>query len=278
MKRLQRKRPRRPSGAETLQDGESTKALRRKLSEAERSLKTFKKLTAARFLKELKKKEDFYYWNLGLFNSKTGHKFDQDVIHDPVFEAIRCLRERSWQTLVLETINARSEEDFTETGVNPYWAKAFKIFGEKPPADWIKPYDPEQEQLLASEFLSAVKQGDIARLKELVQLCEILETTKFNRPRERQADSRRWRYYVAYSARYFLEKGKLPDKKTVKQLAFITRLGDEFPYLRLPSDQWADEWKQRMETVSRPSEREWTRIFLELGLRNLPSAPTHPQS
>lgn len=276
MKRLQAKRSRRSSHAELLRNGDSTKALRRKLSKLEESVRVREKLTAPKFLKELQEKEDFYYFNLRLFKAGAGQRFSRDIIRDPVFRAIRYCRERTWQTKLLEIIKSHPESDFIDAGITPLWAKGFKLLSKHPPQRWIEPYDPGPERLLASEFLTAINQGDIPRLEALVKLCKAHEMA-FSPPRQRASDSKRWHYYAAYAARYFLEEGLLPNKKAVKDLAFITRAGAEFPFLKIPPDRAEQQWEQKMEQLHYRPKPNWTRIFHDLGLEGLPSAPTHPR-
>jgi hypothetical protein len=254
--------------------GNSTKELRRKIAHLEQTLRTREKLTSPEFLKELREKEDFYYFNLSSFNSGNGQRFDKEIVRDPVFKAVRYCRRRTWQAELRKELQAILEREFSDKEAK-VWTLVWKRFLADPPPDWTEAYDPEPERLLTGEFFNAVKHGNIARLQAIVKICEIHETTAMNRPRERQCDSRRWHYYVAYAARGFLEKGLLPNKKGVEEVALVTQLGDEFPYAILPHERWADEWKRRFERLPRPSERTWSRIFRALGLSDLPSAPSH---
>jgi hypothetical protein len=227
-------------------------------------------------LKELQEKEDLYYFNLHIFTSVTGQKPSLDVVRDPFFKAIRYYRDRSRQTEFLEIIRTHPESDFVDSGIDPALAKALKRLSEDPRQDWIEPYAPEHEKLLADDFLTAAKQGDVA-LKKLVRLCETHETTTYNRPKERQSDSRRWHYYVASAARRYLEKGVLPDKKAVEDLAYAFRARDELPHLKNPVAQWAAKLEQKMKELRDLPKPNWTRIFRDLGLTDLLSAPTHPR-
>jgi hypothetical protein len=277
MKRLQKKRSQKSFRTGLLEERDSTKGLRRKLSQAERLLRTQKRLTAPKFLKELQEQKDLYYFNLRLFKSGSGKRFDRKVLDAPIFKAIRYCRDWSQQTEFLKIISTHPESDFVDSGIDPALAKAFKKLSEDPLQDRIEAYDPQHETLLADEFLNAVKQGDVARLRELLRLCEIHETTTYNRPRERQSDSRRWHYYVASAALLFLEKGVLPDKKEIKKLAYAFRASNELPLLRKPVVEWAAKSEQKIKELYDLPKPNWTRIFRELRLTDLPSAPTRPR-
>jgi hypothetical protein len=275
MKRLQKKRSRKSFRTGLLENKDSTEVLRRKLSQAERLLRTRKRLTAPKFLKELQDKEDSYYLNLRLFKSPSGRRFSEDIIRDPVLKAIRYCRERNRQTEFLKIIRTHSESDFVDSAIDPALAKAFKKLSKDPLQDGIEPYDSEHERRLTDEFLTAVKEGNIDRLEELVQLCRI-ESRAIKPPKGRKRNSRPWHYYVAYAARLFLEKGVLPDKKTVKKLAYAFRAENEFSHLKNPVFEWAAKTEQKLKELQALPEAKWRRIFKELGLLDLPTAPTHP--
>jgi hypothetical protein len=247
------------------QDGDSTKALRQK------------KLTSPEFLEELREKEDFYYLRLSLFTSETGGRFSEHIVRDPVFKAIRHCYERTWQSRLLDMVKSHPESDFTESGIDSALAKAFQKLVEDPPDEWIEPCDPEQERIVANEFLQAAKHGNIARLNELVKFCEIIETRTFNVSKQHKRDFRPWPYYIASVARQFLEQGVLPDKKTVKEMAFLRRAADELPLLKVPVTQWKVSSVQKLNELYNLPEPRWKLFFRELGLKDLPSASTCPK-
>jgi hypothetical protein len=246
------------------------------------------------FIRTLEEKALSYYVGAARHKSaSTKERLPKQITEDPVFKAIRYLRrfhraEQRAQELPSELLNEHREQ----------------ILGS---------YDSEPAKMLGETFIDAVRWGDIARLKEVVELCELLETTIYRQPRERQSDPHPWHYYTAIVTCQSLKKGVVPTKKQVKEAALRERAIVELPTWDPAWDsKWSNLQKQRWQskhhavtkrelnalTKRKPSSvkdlrekriaakveqlrplqpKNWARIFRDLGLGALPSERTHPK-
>jgi hypothetical protein len=245
------------------------------------------------FIRTLEEKALSYYFGADQYKSSTKERFPKRITEDPIFKSIRYLRrwhraEQRAQELPSELLNEHREQ----------------ILGS---------YDSEPAKMLAETFIDAVRQGDIARLKDIVELCKFLETKVYRQPRERQNDPHPWHYYAAVVTCRFLKKGTAPTKKEVREAALRERAIVELPKWEPSWDsKWSNLQKQRWQskhhavtkrelhavTKRKPPSvkdlrekriaakveelralqpKRWPRVFLDLGLGDLPSARTRPK-
>jgi hypothetical protein len=144
---------------------------------------------------------------------------------------------------------------------------------------------PDLEQLIGREFASAAIQGNMQRLGQLVALCAM------NKERLEDIDLKHypppWHYFVGVAACRFFINGVIPYKKDVVEAAIQHRAifdaqmraqiggAGKIPILFAPIS--LEPELRRLAEKLNQSKPNWTRVFKDLGLRNLPSAPTHPR-
>jgi hypothetical protein len=103
----------------------------------------------------------------------TGH-----TTQDPLFEAIAYVRYRGWAERKLERDFAAAEDQEFER----FSIRDSLVSNKLIPKglidildDQLGPKDHKHEELLAREFITAVRRGDIARLKDIIALCDTFE-------------------------------------------------------------------------------------------------------
>jgi hypothetical protein len=217
--------------------------------------------TSPAFIERLRAKAISYYVGADTFNATSDKRFPKEITEDPLFKAIYYLRLRF-------RAEQRAQEAPTE--------HRHELLGAE---------DPRATKLLSESFVEAARRGDIGRLTYIVKLCEIIEAKTFQQPKERQSDPISWHYYAGIAACGLLSSGRTPTKKQVREAALKERAMVEVP-------KWDRKWNDadRSEPVNklkadriakkieelRPQQpKNWARIFRDLDLGGLPSAPTH---
>jgi hypothetical protein len=232
------------------------------------------KLLGREFFRQLEQKAFEHFIAADRYCSKGGSRLSKQVTRDPLFRAIRYCRlrdigERNWASLPRGFFQGKN---YTLS------AESIQTICEEFAAKKLGPYDPEPEKLLAREFIQAVRQGDMPRLRELLKLCELHEEKGMRSYWDRQPSPRSWLYYTALAAQRFLRAGKLPTKKQVKEQALWERVVYEVPWEIFSRSRKDIEaaLQNKSNEVRRFLPKNWRQIFNTLGLRDLPKAPTHP--
>jgi hypothetical protein len=232
-------------------------------------------LTDPASIKALFEKTLSYRIKADLYKCSTGNRFPKKITADPVFKSIRYCQ--SWylnnqmiQQLCISDLLQIMGGDSQIEGLQNTHEEILKNLRA-----WsLSSYDPQPATLLAKEFTDAAMQGDIDRLSDLVKLCELYKTKVTQPPREHQSDSISWYYYVGIGACQFLIKGIVPTKKQVKEAALQCRAIYELTKGTLRPIRESAVTSKIKELRALPCPN-WTRIFRELGLSSLPSAPAH---
>jgi hypothetical protein len=232
--------------------------------------------TSPDFIKDLESKALSCYFDAPQFNSATKARRSKWIMRDRAFRAIANCRQRGWEEQIVQQYRARPKHDYTsadeDTKQRVKWlVETCEDISQRLS---IPPY-PEDEKVLALEFTNAVKQGDIARLKDLVSLCDLYEK-KMWPPKERQSDPKSWYYYTGIAAAGFLKRGVIPTKKQLKEQALRECALAEFS-ISVPINRWRTQLDSKLDQMRRllPGKRTWTRIFKHLDLSNLPPASTY---
>jgi len=232
------------------------------------------------FIEELESKTYSYFFDASQFKSAEGSRRPKCILGDRVFRAIANIRHRGALESFIREVDARPKHDCSSEDEDTK-RKSILIQGAySTMRELLKnSTDPDDEQALAQFVVNAVRQGNIAELKDFVRKCKLYETKTIATPRERQKDAKSWRYYAGTAALRFLSKGVVPTKKEVREQAVMERAVHESlrAAIEIQSSTWEKDFDQKLEFARResPSQREWTRIFKDLGLSELPTAPTH---
>jgi hypothetical protein len=200
-------------------------------------------------------------------------------MRDPVFRAIANIRHRGWIEEFIRSANARPKHDYSDADEDTRRKKELLEATIKNIRKQLDtPPDPEDERVLAQAFLDAVKRGDMDRLNAM---CGLYETKMIQRPRDRQSDVKSWHYYAGMAALHLFRQGVVPTKKQVKERTLVECARAEFAMnpVKVPIADWGKQIDDKMNQMRGllPSERSWSRIFNDLGLSALPTAPTHPK-
>src|SRR5262249_14053753 len=130
--------------------------------------------------------------------------------------------------------------------------------------------DKSHARLLSQTYLRAVRFGDLEMLSRLRKLSELYEKRFV---RSRYTGGKRaplpWHYFAGIAALKFLTRGSIPTKRMVRQVAFLERARYE-----LPAGSSSEELELKMREVRNQAPKRWARIWKDLGLSGLPSAPT----
>jgi hypothetical protein len=227
--------------------------------------------TSPAFIERLRAKAHSYYFGADTFNAASDKRFPKEITEDPLFKAIYYLRRRF-------RAEQRTQEAPTE--------HRDELLGAE---------DPRAAGLLSESFVEAVRRGDIGRFTYIVKLCEIIEAKTFQQPKARQSDPLSWHYYAGIVACGLLGSGTIPTKKQVKEAALKERAIVEVPKW---DPAWNSNWSNRQKKLGKPKPasvkdlraariaakieelrrlqpKNWPRVFRDLGLGDLPSAPTH---
>jgi hypothetical protein len=233
---------------------------------------TTERLLSEEFIQALYERALSYYVGADSLKNSLGGRFPKTVINDPAFRAISYCR--AWAVTNQRAIVL--------------------------PVSW-RP-DSKNEELLAVEFVRAVSAGNLNRLRDLIKFCGLIEDRFFKPPkRHSKRDPICWHYYAGIAACQFLLKGTVPTKKEVTEAALRERAIVEVP----PWDasweskghrEWSNRKKQqggkkppsvkdlraaqiaqKIKELRPLQPKSWPRVFRELGLGDLPSAPTHPK-
>jgi hypothetical protein len=245
------------------------------------------------FIQELIRRTQEHYFKAARYK-KGGQRFRKDVTADPVFGAIvRCQKQHEAtiayskleRTGLLQHLlpGAPRTPEFRQMEKN-----TFKYLRERA----VKQRDPRLEAFVASECLNAMKAGNNSRLNELVKYCEIARKA-IRIDKYYIAQPVAWHFYFGLGALQYLLKGKVPFKREVKEAAIQLRAVHE---IRVALEQAlsAKDGKRRAQGidcngmfqeklvvlrsrfVGTQPKVNTTRIYRDLGLRGLPSAPRHP--
>jgi hypothetical protein len=220
------------------------------------------RLTDPEFVNRLHDKTMSCAFGADRYESSTKARFPKAIMEDPIFAAIHYCRHwfRGRQS-VRERLKG-----YPAPGRSSYKEFLFRERCEYQDYVFVGPYNPGPKKLLAKEFANAVMRGDVNRLRDMVKFVEIHEEAF--RPR-RKRDEKSWHYYAGIAAFTDLNDGIVPTKKKVKEWATIIRGSEELEENNHLSPL---AWWRRIEE-SMPTERNWSRIFADLGLSDLPTAP-----
>src|SRR6516165_9909450 len=226
-------------------------------------------LTDPEFVKRLHDKTMSYVFGADRYESSTKARFPKAIMEDPIFAAIHYCRHwfRGRQS-VRERLKG-----YPAPGRSSYKEFLFRERCEYQDNVFVGPYNPGPKELLAKEFANAVMRGDVDRLRDMVKFVEIHEEA-FRPSVRRKRDEKSWHHYAGIAAFADLSDGIVPTKKEVKVSAILTRALDELGETERVSQL---VWKRKVEESIRcmPTKRNWSRIFADLGLSDLPAAPTH---
>jgi len=246
------------------------------------------------FIQELIRRTEEHYFKATRYK-KGGQRFRKDVTADPLFRAIvRCQKQHEAtiaysnleRTGLLQQLlpGAPRTPEFRQMEKN-----IFKYLRERA----VKQRDLRLEAFLASEYLNAAKSRNISRLNEIVKYWEIAQ--KAIRIDEYYiAQPVAWHFYFGLRALQYLLQGKVPFKREVKEAAIQLRAVHEIQVAlecairakdgKRRSEQgidWNGVFQKRLVELrslfdgDRPTVNA-TRIYRELGLGGLTSAPRHP--
>jgi hypothetical protein len=229
------------------------------------------------FICELELRTESYLFEVFRFKDPTTKaRRPARIMEDRVFRAIVNIRVRGWKEEIVRDFQARPRPDYSGADLDTRQRSEILERTIAHIANELKsPPDPEDEQILGKAFVDAVKRGDLKRLSSLHDLCALYENKALQAPSN--GDSRSWHYYTGLAALHFLRRGVLPFKRTVRERALEESALSEF-YLLAPIERWsvAIEEKRKELKGAFPKKKTWARIFKDLGLDGLPSAPTRP--
>jgi hypothetical protein len=245
-------------------------------------------LTSPEFLQTLYEKVVRYYYMPTLSTSGNG-RFSKDITSDRAFKAIEHCQ--TWHNQILYYDKQTPASMMSQMGglvanidKKDLEQAAWRMLTNL--RQWARSnYDQKQEEFLAKEFLNAAKSGNTDRLRTLVKLCDLHYRRAFQKPSEINHYPIQWHYYVGANAYSLLSRGVEPNKKQVKEAAIQHRAVDETHAARhQAAKEKALPWgtidlSPKINELKSSWEKNvnWTRIFRDLGLRDLPSAPTHPR-
>jgi hypothetical protein len=179
------------------------------------------------FIDELREKAVRYF--IGADQSR----FPKRITKDPLFQAIAYVR--SWHLSEQKLAKDSSRERLTSR-------EFLDLRKER-----LGPKDHDHEKLLARAFITAVRQGNIGRLNDIVELCRIFDSKAGCKPKRDLP----WEYYAAKAALGFLTQGTVPLKKELKKAALKERAIAELPVMyRIGSK----ELLQKMQEAGEPRE------------------------
>jgi len=196
---------------------------------------------------------------------------------DPVFRAIANLRHRGSVEELIRFADARPKHDYSDADQDTQLrSELLEWTISSIRSESSNPSNPDDEKVLAQAFVDAVKRGNLNRLNDLIALCKLYETKMIQRPRERQSDVKSWHYYAGMAALRFLKQGVVPTKKQVKKQTPVECALAEFP-MNVPIVDWVNQIDNKINQMQEllPSERNWSRIFNDLDLSELPESFTH---
>jgi hypothetical protein len=210
------------------------------------------KFTSAAFLNELQAKAFEYFVKVNAFKNQNKNRFKKAIVRSETFRAIQRLR-----------YDHQIEELYKVQGRDTR-AEETEILGA--------PRTDTAAEFLSGEFIKAVREGDPAWIKDVAILLEKI----FSNGKKVVPEELDWHYYTGLAAWELLFSGNVPDKKQVRERAIRKRA-----LLSLDPKDRGDKRKvcNRISTFEgfQPDKRHWTRIFKDLDLKDLPSAPTHPK-
>jgi hypothetical protein len=205
----------------------------------------------------------------------SGRRFPKEITSDPDFRAIVfCQRwHYNWKRITEQSV----EDAVRKMGAEP--TEELKTFVERTLGTLRERHQckrkPELEQRIAQAFASAAIEGNIERLQQLVDLCK-LHLKTLERPKGAKSYPVPWHYYVGLAACMYLAKGEIPTKKQVKDAAIQHRAVDQVKHDieegKRPNG--PIDLKPYLKRLKGELPSRWDRIFRDLLLGDLPSAPT----
>jgi hypothetical protein len=226
------------------------------------------KLTDPDFVMALYEKAIQHYFMAARYKSGGG-RFRKDVTSDRAFRAIKHCQTWYHRIQRYETLCPADLPGGLTEGSEVFAKKTIENLRE-----WARRnYDQRAEDFLAREFSRAAIAGDIDRLNELVKLCQLHKSTALDDlPIENKRYAISWHYYVGVNAVAFLRMGTVPTKKQVREAAIQHRAAEELS--RVQPQIKHIELSPKIRELIRTQRPNWTRIFRELNLTDLPSAST----
>jgi hypothetical protein len=231
--------------------------------------------TSPAFIQALKTKIEEHYFQASTRKS-GGQRFPRETNSDRFFRAIAYCQKLNHD---IQRLTARSVENYAHA-LEVQFTVDLKASLESTRERLLQNYQmlrkPELEALIAGEFLNAAIRGDIERLQGLVDLCRLHKERALDHPENKRYPIP-WHYFVGLAACMDLTKGTVPTKKDVKEAAIRHRASvDAVKKYGERTILLDPEIEKLKEQVSK-SPPNWSRIFRDLGLSELPSAPTHPR-
>jgi hypothetical protein len=227
------------------------------------------------FVRELElRTENYLFGTVRFKDPTTKERRAVRITEDRVFRAIANIRYRALREQIVRNFQARPRPDYSGADLDTRQRCEILERTVAAIADELKgPPDPEDERILGEEFVDAVKRGDLKRLSSLQDLCALYEKKALQAPPK--GDSRSWHYYTGLAALHFLRRGVLPYKRDVRERALVESVLAEF-YVGAPIERWSVAIEEKRKEMKGTFPKKWPRIFKDLGLDGLPSAPTHP--
>lgn len=232
--------------------------------------------TTSAFIKRLELTAESCFFDASQFKSASGSRRSKWVMRDRVFRAIANLRRRGRLEEFIRQADARPKHDYSNADEDDKLRiQMLEAFFSVCREELANSPDPEDERFVAQEFVNAVKEGHINRLKDLVGLCDLYEKKKWSGEVGKRG-TRSWSYYTALAAARVLRKGVIPTKKTLREVALLEAAFHEYSWLGpIKGYHQVHEQKRKELRPQMPTKRSWARILKRLGLSDLPSASTH---
>jgi hypothetical protein len=230
-------------------------------------------LTDQSFIQSIQEKVLQHYFRASTYKS-GGRRFSKDITSDPVFRAIAYCQK--WY---------HDSQRMTEASVSGVMRK----LGAQPSGELKRVVKralgtlrqhqehkrrSELEQIIAHAFVSAAVEGNIERLQQLVDLCKLHAKT-LQPPKGAKRYPVPWHYYVGLAACMYLVKGIVPTKKEVKDAAIEHRAAEQ-AMRDIEEGRRASgpiDLGPYIKSLKSEPEPKWNRIFSDLSLGGLPSAP-----
>jgi hypothetical protein len=228
------------------------------------------------FIQSILEKVVQHYFRASTYKS-SGRRFPKEITSDPVFRAVAYCQK--WHHDLRRVTEASVSGVVRKMGAKP--TEELKSAVEKALGTLRQHHQRERkpllEQRIAQAFASAAVGGNIERLQQLVNLCKLHMKT-LQSPEEAKRYPVPWHYYVGLAACMYLVKGIVPTKKQVKDAAIQHRAAEQA--MREIEEGWRPngpiDLGPYVETL-KGEQPKWNRIFSDLLLGDLPSAPTRPR-
>jgi hypothetical protein len=254
---------RRPDGSAGV-----TNKSRRTQARANPAANPLPNFTDQSFIQSILEKAVQHYFRASTYKS-SGRRFAKDITSsDPIFRAIAYCQK--WCHDLKRVTEVSVSDAVRKLGTPP--TEELKSLVERT-LDTLRQHQerkrrPELEQIIGQAFGSAAIEGNIERLQELVDLCKLHHKTL-------ERHSAPWHYYVGLAAAMYLSTGIVPSKKQLKDAVIQHRAVEQA--MREIEEGRRPNGPINLGPYSESLKREqpkWNRIFSDLSLGDLPSAPT----